>query len=410
MLVGAYLAVWLSFAPAQALVPAPPTTHAAPPAPPATQVPAPDPVLAPAPAPTHRPAHVPDRKLSISISGNHFVDQDGATVRLLGVNRSGTQYACAEGTGFFDGPADNSSIASIRKWGATAVRINGNEDCWLGINGVQAKYSGANYRAAIGDYVNRINAHGMYAIFDLHHSAPGTMLATGQQPMADRDHAPAYWRGVANYFKYNHAVLFDLYNEPYPDSNHDTAAAWACVRDGGACPGVNFTAAGMQELVRAVRATGARNPILIGGPQYAGDLDRWTAYKPADPANQLAASVHIYYNTPANPEWAPCDYLSCWTATMAPLAATTPIVIGEVGEHDCDYDLIYGRGLSPTQPSLLDWADQHGISYLGWSWIANGGSNCAEEPSLISDYSGTPTRFGLGIRSHLLSLRAGAGR
>src|SRR4029077_20011837 len=32
--------------------------------------------------------------LSVSISGNHFVDGAGRTVRLLGVNRSGTEYEC----------------------------------------------------------------------------------------------------------------------------------------------------------------------------------------------------------------------------------------------------------------------------------------------------------------------------
>jgi hypothetical protein len=32
-------------------------------------------------------------------------------------------------------------------------------------------------------------------------------------------------------------------------------------------------------------------------------------------------------------------------------------------------------------------------------------SDCAGEPALISDYDGTPTAYGKGIRDHLLSLR-----
>jgi hypothetical protein len=175
------------------------------------------------------------------------------------------------------------------------------------------------------------------------------------------------------------------------------------VRDGGTCPGVPFTAAGSQEMLDAVRNAGAHNVVLVGGPEYAGDVDQWTQYAPTDPLHQLAASIHIYYNTPQSPEWAPCDYLSCWNATMAPLASTTPIVIGEFGEHDCNSDLFDGTGLSPTQPSLLDWADQHGISYLAWSWFTG---NCAAEPALISDYTGTPTQYGAGVRAHYLQ-RAG---
>jgi endoglucanase len=51
---------------------------------------------------------------------------------------------------------------------------------------------------------------------------------------------------------------------------------------------------------------------------------------------------------------------------------------------------------------LLSWADGHGVSYLAWSWIASG--NCAGEPALISNYDGTPSGYGVGIRDHLLSL------
>jgi len=344
--------------------------------------------------------------MTIAVSGNHFVDQNGATVQLRGVNRSGTQYPCVEGWGIFDGPVDSTSLSYIKGWGANAVRVSLNEDCWLAINGVAAAYSGANYQSAISAYVDRLNALGLYVIIDLHWNAPGTTLATDQIAMADRDHSPAFWASVGAYFKDNHAVLFDLYNEPYPDSNHDTTAAWVCVRDGGTCPGVSYTAAGSQEMVNAIRGAGATNPILVGGPQYAGTVSQWTTYKPTDSANQLAASIHIYYNNVSSPEWAPCYLQSCWTSTMAPLATTTPIVIGEVGEHDCNYTLIDGTAMSPTQPSLLDWSDQRGISYLAWSWISNGGGNCAGEPSLISSYTGTPTGYGAGIKSHLLAVAA----
>jgi hypothetical protein len=40
-------------------------------------------------------------------------------------------------------------------------------------------------------------------------SAPGAKLATGQQPMADPDHAPDFWSSVARTFKDDPAVVFD---------------------------------------------------------------------------------------------------------------------------------------------------------------------------------------------------------
>jgi hypothetical protein len=61
----------------------------------------------------------------------------------------------------------------------------------------------------------------------------------------------------------------------------------------------------------------------------------------------------------------------------------------------------------------MRWADAHGISYLGWSWAAGAGWGCSEGPSLISDYSGKPTRFGAAFKRHFQALarkRSAAGR
>jgi endoglucanase len=333
----------------------------------------------------------PPGVVEVKVAGKNLVDQTGRVLQLRGVNRSGTQYACVEGWGFSDGPTDQASIDAMKAWGINSVRVSLNEHCWLGINGAPAAYSGASYRSFIVAFVNRLVSNGLIVILDLHWNAPGTALATDQLAMPDRDHAPAFWSSVGQTFLGNRSVIFDLYNEPHPDSNRNTTAAWACVKNGGSCAGVPFIAAGMQELVDAVRATGNSQPLLIGGPQYAGMVDQWLAYKPADPANQLVASIHIYYENQASPEWAPCYLQSCWDSSMAPLAASVPIIIGEFGEHDCDSALVL---------PLLNWADSQNISYLAWSWIAG---NCAGEPALITDFTGAPSAYGAGVRQHLLS-------
>jgi len=340
----------------------------------------------PTPTPTPIPAPTTGAP-KIHVSGNHIVNANGNVVQLRGVNRSGAEYACAEGWGIFDGPTDNAtSIAAMKSWHVNTVRLPMNEDCWLGINGVNPLYAGANYRNAIVKYVNDLNAQGIIVILNLHFSAPGTTVPDAQSPMADRDHSPAFWTSVATVFKNNHSVLFDLFNEPYPDSNQDTTAAWKCVLNGGTCPGVKFTAAGMQELTNAVRNTGATQPLMVAGPQYAGVVDHWTQYKPNDPLHQIVASIHIY----GLPLDSPCRLQSCWDATMAPLATTTPIVIGELGDTDCT---------GHFSPPLLTWADAHGVSYTPWAWNVAG---CAAEPSLITNYSGNPTAYGVGVRTHLL--------
>ncbi len=188
---------------------------------------------------------------SVRVVGNQLVDGSGHPVRLLGVNRSGTEYACAQGWGIFDGPSDDASVAAIAAWHTDAVRVPLNEDCWLGLNGVNPSFSGNAYRQAIVDYVGLLNAHGLVAVLDLHWGAPGTALALDQEAMPDADHSPAFWVSVAQTFRSVPGVVFDLFNEP-----HDVP--WSCWLNG--CSMGSWQAAGMQSLVDAVRSTGAGQP------------------------------------------------------------------------------------------------------------------------------------------------------
>src|SRR5712692_1361874 len=193
-------------------------------------------------------------KTGLHVLGNQIVDGDGNVVLLYGVNRSGTEYACIQGWGFFDGPSDDASLDAIKTWQANAIRIPMNEDCWLAINGAPKAYSGAAYQQAISGYVQRILAKGLIPILDLHWSAAGSGQATRQEPMPNRDHSVAFWTEVASAYQGQGNVVLEPFNEPYPDFNRDTDAAWDCWVNGGTCPGMNFEAAGMQELVTAIRS------------------------------------------------------------------------------------------------------------------------------------------------------------
>jgi aryl-phospho-beta-D-glucosidase BglC (GH1 family) len=324
----------------------------------------------------------------IHVEGNHLVWK-GHNVRLLGVNRSGTEYACIQGWGIFDGPNSDSSISTIRSWHTNAVRVPLNEDCWLGINGDAdggaAPYSGQAYRDAIANYVQRLANHGLFVILDMHVSAPGTHRSEDINPMADADHAQAFWTSVATRFKAQRRTLFDLYNEP-----HDIS--WSCWQNG--CSNVpawngtyNYTATGMTQLVAAVRSTGARNPILLGGVGWSGDPTQWLAHRPYDPRHQTVVSEHTY-------EFNSCGY-SCRVA-LAQIHKKFPVVIGEMGDDDCNHDYI---------DWVMGWADRKKYSYLAWTWNStDSGWSCNGGPALIKSYDGTPTGYGIGLRNHLRAL------
>ncbi|HYG96719.1 MAG TPA: cellulase family glycosylhydrolase [Solirubrobacterales bacterium] len=326
----------------------------------------------------------------IGVQGNQLVDKDGDPVRLLGVNRPGLEYKCIEGTGFFEGPSDRASILAMKSWHINAVRVQLNESCWLGHPWIQPGLSGAPYREAVRGFVDRLQDAGLYVILELQWAAPGKHWATGLIPMADADHALDFWHSLAAEYRGDRGVLFDLYNEP-----HDID--WACWLNG--CEVTDqwfgrYRATGMQQLVTTVRSTGARQPILLGGLDWARDLSGWLEYLPQDPANALVASSHTY------------DYKPCFRrcrAVLLRIAEKHPVVTGELGQTDCKHDYV---------DPYMRWADRHGISYLGWAWYVNPelALDCDNGPILIQDYAGTPTTYGAGLRNHLRRLHDRAER
>jgi endoglucanase len=347
-------------------------------------------LIAPLSLPRSASSHPRAPSLVLRVVGNHLVDGTGSVVRLLGVDRSGAEYECMYSSQVFDGPTNAASVAAIAAWHTNSVRVPLNEDCWLGINGAYRGASGLAYRQAIEGYVSLLEAHGLYVILDLHWAAPGRHRALGQWPMADATHAPAFWRSVAQAFRSNQGVLFDLYNEPYLSS-------WRCWKvgcetsydDDGAK--VRYRTAGMQQLVDAVRSTGATTPLMLGGLSWASDETGWLAHAPVDPLHQLVVSFHTY-------DFSGCDTAACWNSTIAPLTTQVPVVTGEFGEAGCKdtYDLAY-----------MPWADAHGVSYLGWTWDSTGPPShwsCSGGPSLITSYAGSPTSYGIGLRRHLAAL------
>lgn len=328
----------------------------------------------------------------LHVVGNHIEDGNGSIIVPHGVDRMGTEYQCTKsGTTNFDGPVDQNSVNAMLSWDVNIVRVPLNEDCWLGINGFPANgTSAAQYQSDIENWVNLLNQNNMIVILDLHWNAPGSQQATGQEPMPDLDHAPAFWTSVANVFQNNSSVIFDLYNEPYTSS-------WSCWLNGSTsanaspCNDVGFAVAGMQNLVNTVRATGASNILMLGGLAYSNDLSGWLANKPGDSDNNLVASAHIYnFNV--------CNSTSCWNSEIAPVNAQVPVLVGEIGENDCASGFING---------LMSWLDGQNIGYLAWTWTATG--NCSGTPALISDYSGTPTNYGQGYEAHLQSLAQSSG-
>jgi len=327
------------------------------------------------------------------VSGHSILNsRTGKAMTVHAVNWPSFEYACQQGWGNSAAGATVAAANAMVSWGINAVRIPLNQDCWLGVDGSPAApITVAGYKAAVASFVSTLNAAGLAVILDLHWTAPAGSVADGQRAMPDAQ-STTFWTSVATAFKDSKSVMFETFNEPY--SRGTRTVSWSCWLNGGCqVPVANdqspigtatFTAVGQAALVAAIRATGATQPILLDGLNYANDLTGWLANKPND--SQLIASWHNYPGQG-------CSDASCWNSQIVPVAASVPVIATEFGMVNND----------PTFfNDFMTWADAHGIGYAPWAWWVTDSSDgaAANLYSLISDLTNFTPRAPEGTAYH----------
>ena len=309
-------------------------------------------------------------------SGSTVCTSDGRTHLFHGVDRPSFEWS-AKG----DHVSADDFGRMANDWRANVVRVALNQDFWL----EGAALHDPLYRDRIDQAVHDAEAAGLDVILDLHWSDRGDLGVTktgaqntdgssGQQQMADRN-SIEFWKQVATKYKGDGRVLFELYNEP-------NEISWDVWLHGGNVEG--YAAVGMQALYDAVRNVGADNLVIAGGVLWAYDLS-------------LAGSDRIQgYNVmyATHPYDKPDNQPRGWDASWGYLASEdlAPVIVTEFGDGN---DACTGE----WNKSVIDYADAHRISWTAWAWYPAG----CNFPSIIEDWSGTPTMQGQVIKDALLA-------
>jgi hypothetical protein len=307
-----------------------------------------------------------------------------------GVDRSAFEW---------DPAGQNVSLADFQAmagWHANVVRIPMNQDFWLTgawlhnhlpTGAFWSLQEAQSYPSTIAQAVQWAEAAGLDVILDLHFSDQGNLGVTevdgsssqdspgnsAQQQMADVN-SVTFWKEVATMFKGDGRVLFELYNEP-------NGIGWSTWLNGGTEPG--FPAVGMQQLYDTVRGTGADNVVIAGGLNWAFDLSGVSA-SPIRGYNVMYAT-HTYWMNDTPAEW-PTSFGYLAVGDIA------PVIVTEFADG-----VAMCTGAWDT--SLIQFADMNKISWTAWAWYPGG---CVSFPSLISDWSYTPTVEGVVVKAALL--------
>ena len=322
--------------------------------------------------------------------------------RFVGVSRPALSFSPDGGRMGID-TAMAADFARIRAWRANTVRIELAQYYWV----PTSMHHDAQYAARVDRAVKGARAAGLNVILvlqasdrgDPNHPLEGEM----HQPMADVAHSIPFWKDVASRYKDDGGVLFELYSEPYPIGGEGGFSNWDMWLNGGMHPSdavygrrPAFQAAGMQQLYDAVRSTGAHNMVIASGTQWGYFLEgvknnRIKGYN-------IAYATHPWEDSPTSRQ------PSSWENDWAYLAKTDPVMITEFGDYDCS---------DPYVKAVLDKADQLGLSWTAWMWVAPNTAESKRQEGrddpicnrslLIMDWAGTPTRPGQIIKDRLAS-------
>src|SRR5579871_478795 len=332
----------------------------------------------------------------LKILGNQIVNaSSGCTVRLKGVDVSGWEYSPTGDTGTGRPTTTISGVLmtdyvsiiteAVQVWHANCVRFPINQDFWFNCSNSHGTPNETAYRAMIQAVINYCSSNNVYLDLDLHWSgtsstatdpsgcsggsqtASGWNGSTGQQPMPDAN-AVTFWQSVASVYANNPAVLFDLYNEPYPTT-------WAILKDGGNTG--SFTTPGLQAIVNAVRSEGASNICVIGGLGYAYDLSSLnTAGNAITQASGygILYSSHIYNNKGVS--------VGGWDPYVTTVTGTYPVIIEEFGAASTD-----PANWDTQTIAWIDGTNSNNYTYSAMAWAFSSDVGL----TLLTSFSGYPT-------------------
>jgi endoglucanase len=324
-------------------------------------------------------------------TGNQIRSSDtGSPILLRGVNRSGLEYSAPhEDSGFLDAAVltrrDIEEIVS--GWRCNIVRLPFNQD-WIlrGCGG----HSAESYLSALDQVIEWIASCGAYTLLDLQwvsadiaygHLADGSPNYVAPLPNPGTIDA---WTVLAERYREEPAIVFDLFNEPHDRLSDDPNPLWRVNPHGGideseeSRVGPDHWAPWARKLIDAIHPIHPQALIWISGVNWGYDLRGVRIDGP-----NVVYSAHVY---PDRPDWE-------WRDRFGFAGVDAPLFVGEWGGGDDDVE--WGA-------RLLSFTEGRTCGWTAWSWV--------DRPQLVRDARAgdyTATRFGELVRSVTKSVPAG---
>ena len=273
----------------------------------------------------------------LSTSGNKIVNSDGNQVVLHGVNRSGLEY---------DKNGNQMSQMEFdyicQDWQAKIIRIPFNQE-WI--------ITDEAYNNFLDEVIGWIKNNGAYVLLDLQWQNTTTKI-----PRIPDTSAVTMWKKLAERYKDDPAILFDIHNEAH-DVGFDEWRSRAI------------------EIIEGIRTVHSKSLILVSGLNWANDISVW-ARNPL-PYENIVYSLHVYpwFSNATN-----------FDELVGNFSDQIPIFVGEFGGYGENID--WGK-------QLIAYLNEKQLGWTAWSWV--------DDPHLTQQYNrSTPTEFGSVVREMLI--------
>lgn len=269
---------------------------------------------------------------ALHVEGTYLADAKGELVQLRGIS--------THGLGWFPEYVNEKAIRQFKEeWGCNVIRLAMYTAEYNGYCTSDAAQK-ENLKKIIDTGVTAATSHNMYAIIDWH-------ILQDSNPNTNKEEAKKFFAEVAEKYKDNPNVIYEICNEP------NGGVSWSEIKRYAL------------EIIPVIREHAPEAVIIVGTPTWSQDVDL-AAADPITEYENIMYALHFYADTHR-------DGLreKCKTAVKRGL----PIFVSEYGICDASGNGAINREQANLWISMLD---SYGISYVAWNL-----SNKAESSSMI---------------------------
>jgi aryl-phospho-beta-D-glucosidase BglC (GH1 family) len=296
------------------------------------------------PVSSHTPGKSTTPSVFPRVQGNQIIDGSGHLLILHGTHIQSQFNIGSWGNGNasrITKVLNPSIFSAIHSWNMNALRIP-----------VSAyMYQLPNYMSLLDTVVQQANQAGLYVILANFEDAQ----SGGGNSVLDQQ-GLAFWKFAAAHYKDNPMLMFDLINEPhYPD--------WGTWLNG------NGSAIGLQTVVSAMRAVGAKQIIIAESNEDGADGFTTIGTNVINDPN-IVYSRHTYLSA----LYHGLERTSQgWDRLFGNFSSTHPMYVGEWAFLPNARYPVFCQSITPGQAAqlvntFLDYMQQKGINWTAWSF------------------------------------------